>query len=374
MLGGNSERTKRIGIRGGLFNIFAKNEYELDPNFAHISLVKGDNQEPIGYSQSVQYLAGYIEDIQLQRRTRKMGDATRTNDYIDIHLDSGGTKIIIELNFDSGPGKSFATTFRNLIPYLNQIVCINVYQMKPADGQEHGRQGVLLYANTVTPILQKGAHIPSFYVSGKAVMDNNLIEGTHYFRIPSFEKQGRTGAMEYDKDAASNWLYQAFREEVYSVYNHYEMAEEQPSSSFSQPQSPPPPQENNFYANQPQQPQYQQPQYQPPQQQYQPPANTTTPPPPAAPYTAAQQRPNRTEPVQHEQQQPQPVYSNVTPATPPPPPTREYRQREPSNVQHPGTVQQAQPQGNGYNPQAGMGARQPVEDAFEPMPNDDLPF
>jgi hypothetical protein len=380
MLGGNSERIKRISIRSGLFNIFAKNEYELDPGFAHISPIKNEHQEPIGYAQNVQYLAGVIEDIQLQRRTRKMGTTARTSDFIDIYLNSGGTNIIIELNFDSGPGKSFAATFRNLIPYLGNVVCIKAYQMTPAEGQENGRQGVLIYPNSVAPIMQKGAHLPSFYVSAKTEVDPNKIEGTHYFRIPTFEKPGRTGAMEYDKEAASNWLYTAFREEIYSVYNHYELAEEVPSSQIPQQtyQAPPLPAADNFYANQSQgQPRYPQ----SPQQGF-----AQGPPPPAAvqnthqnqniqgpPLPNVPQRPQRTEAVTHMpvSNQTQPMYEQVTPQTPPPPPTRDYRQPEPSTRTAPPPPGAG---GQAYNANAGMTNRPPIEEAFSPLPDDDLPF
>lgn len=403
MIGGNSERKKRISVRSGMFNIFAKNEYELDPNLAFISPIKDEHQAVIGYGQSIEYLTGFIEDVQLQKRTRKIGGVPQVNYYIDIYMDSGGTKLIVELNFDSGPGKSFAKTFRNLIPHLNSIVCISAYQMKPDEGQKYGRQGVLLYPGSMAPIKEKGAHLQPFYISNQTPVHPQSVEGTHFAYIPPFQKQGRDG-IEYDSDAANNWLYSSFREDIYYVYNHYELAEEAPPT-FGQNQqayaAAPPPQSNNFYANAPQGQQ----QYPPAAQQPQHYANTgyapnpgpPTPPAPAQTYAAPnppapQQsfgppppnapappnnmppRPQRTEPV-HQPPTPnnQPIHEVVAPQTPPPP-AREYVQREPLP---------ASPQQNtgNYNPNAGMATARtaspppPPVDDFTPFgENDDLPF
>jgi hypothetical protein len=387
MIGGNSERKKRISVRAGMFNIFAKNEYELDPNFAFISPIKDEHQAVIGYGQSIEYLTGFIEDIQLQKRTRKIGGVPQVNYYIDIYMDSGGTKLIIELNFDSGPGKSFAKTFRNLIPHLNGIVCIAVYQMKPEEGQKYGRQGTLLYPGSMAPIKEKGAHLPSFYISTQTPVHPQAIEGTHFAYIPSFQKQGRDG-MEYDSDAASNWIYAAFREDIYYVYNHYELAEEAPPTFGQAPvqnqqayAAAPPPQANNFYANAPQTQQQYTPAAQPPQPQHY--ANTGHAPNPGPPTPPAPQqsfgppppnnmppRPQRTEPVQtYAAPNNQPIHQAIAPDLPPPP-AREYVQREP--------LPAAPPQNNGaYNANAGMATnRPPVANAFDDLAElgDDLPF
>jgi len=405
MIGGNSERKKRISVRAGMFNIFAKNEYELDPNFAFISPIKDEHQAVIGYGQSIEYLTGFIEDIQLQKRTRKIGGVPQVNYYIDIYMDSGGTKLIIELNFDSGPGKSFAKTFRNLTPHLNGIVCIAVYQMKPEEGQKYGRQGTLLYPGSMAPIKEKGAHLPAFYISTQTPVHPQAIEGTHFAYIPSFQKQGRDG-MEYDSDAASNWIYAAFREDIYYVYNHYELAEEAPPTFGQAPvqnqqayAAAPPPQANNFYANALQAQQQYPPAAQQPQPQHYantghapnpgpptPPAPTQTyaapnppapqqsfgPPPPNAPAPPNNMppRPQRTEPVQtYAAPNNQPIHQAIAPDLPPPP-AREYVQREP--------LPAAPPQNNGaYNANAGMATnRPPVANAFDDLAElgDDLPF
>lgn len=384
MIGGNSERKKRIGVRGGKFNIFAKNEFELDPSLAFISPVKDEHQAVIGYSQNIEYLTGFIEDVQLQKRTRKIGGVPQINYYIDIYLDSGGTKLIVELNFDSGPGKSFAKTFRNLIPQLNNIVCIAVYAMKPDEGQKYGRQGILLYPGAMAPIKEKGAHLPAYYISDKTPVQPYAVEHTHFAYIPLFQKQGRDG-MEYDSDAASNWLYSQFREEIYHVYNHYELAEEVPSTYGQAPVqqgyvAAPPPQTNNFYGNHPQttgQPAYTAPQttgqpvYAPPatsaqhhpqQQDFGPPPTPQAPPMPP--------RPHRTE-VVHQAPTPnnQPIHQSIAPELPPPP-QRTYVSREPMPA--------APQQSNGaYNPNAGMAtSRHPVDSAFDELADlgDDLPF
>lgn len=375
----NPIRTKKVRIRAGYFTIFAKNEYELDPNDGHISPVLKDDNSILGYQQVFKGISGYVQDVRVQSRPVEYNGTKKMSYFIDLYLNSGGQEVILEFNFDSGPGKSIATTLRRIGPWRQHIIHFAAWQMKPDEGQKHGRQGVSIYPNCTTAV--QDHRLPSFYVSSKNIPQG--VDPSQYAVIPPFEKQGRGGVMEYDAKAASDWLYDQFLQDVYDMFQHGEDAPLQGNTN-STPPPPPPPTQNNFYAQQPQQQQYappaqnyppqQQPQYaqpttgQPPVQNNYPPAtNHAQPPQPPQ----QQHRPERTASPTPPSPTNYPMHEQIAPPTPPPPPARDYVQREPLNM--PNTNQHVSQPGQVYSPNGGMSPNQNAGDSFD-FPDDDLPF
>lgn len=356
MIGGSIQRIPVFKVRGGYFELYQKNEQDLDPRMGIISPVKKEDGAVIGFKQTLQYLTGVIKDIQIQKRFVKQQGSMVKRTFIDLFLDSGGTDLYIEIQFSSAVGKAFAASLRNVVKHLDKNICFKVWQSPPKDGSLYGTQGLLMYPGVISPPPYgvKSDVIRRYFVSSDYTPEiaSNLQENVDFFRTPKFEKE-KEGDMVFDGEALVNYLYKDFREVVYSVFGHYESADQAaPTENFAPPvQQTAPPVQQNYppHTANGVPPQYNT-QSAPPVDRPQREASLT--PPPMPNYNA-------------------PVIDVVAPEVDKVIPERAYRERT-----APPVVTQTPPPTQSYNPNGGMQNRSaPVgDDSFEPLSDDDLPF
>lgn len=197
------------------WQLFSKSKADLNPDDAPIREADNGN----GYVQNFLEVSGYIDDVIVQLRWMPKADGGKKPvDIIDIHFESGGELIILQLRFDMASGESFAKKFRNI--NVKKKVSLMAGQGKAKPGQKYGQTWLAISYGSP---YDKEDSIPVFY--SKEYTDKKGLK---------FTTESRHGGSEFDKKAYMNWLYGQFIQDVHEAFGHYEeKPQEEPSERDS---------------------------------------------------------------------------------------------------------------------------------------------
>jgi hypothetical protein len=201
------------------WQLYSKNKANLNPDDGPIR--EADNGT--GYVQNFKEISGWIDDVVVQSRWVKRGEGGKKPvDIIDIHFESGGEMVVLQLSFDTGAGESFAKKFKNI--NVNKKVTFMAGQSKPEPGQKNGKSWTAISYGSV---YDKEDSVPAYYT--KEYTDKKGLK---------FTSESRHGGSEFDRKAFSNWLYNEFIQDVHDAFGHYEEKPQEESSDRDSGKSP----------------------------------------------------------------------------------------------------------------------------------------